>query len=458
MSSLLDLSGSLCLDDYKIDEKSVGSGSAATCYLARHSRADSCGNMPSELVLKIAKLPSQDKEEERSILQAEVAILSAVQGHPNIVSFYGVALMEQPFWNQGSRYAIQMEMCGGGDLWQAVSKERFTEPTSQKVMIGLLGALDHMHKHGYVHRDVKPENVLMTKDGIPKLADFGISARLSDGVEMARRCGSPGYAGPEMWLSGQQYGAKVDVFAAGALCHFIISAKLCFPGSTLQSIVRKTVLSPVNFRKSVHLERLSEGYKDFIRSLLEKDEDCRPTCKEALSMLAELQQSKECDGDEIECLASKSKRDQSRFNTNLSVFSGSTNNTESSSRYTSNDTESNSRFASNGSATSESRFASNGRRRFASNGSATSESSAHVAAQLQHPFLDREEGIAFCSEFQAAARPHAPREPKPVSSCPAPRRTRIQGFKVLEKVITAMGIQSKPAFSSLSGGGGDCCC
>jgi len=438
MSSLLDLSVSLCLDDYTIDEKSVGSGSAATCYLARHSRADSCGNMPSELVLKIAKLPSQDKEEERSILQAEVAILSAVQGHPNIVSFYGVALMEQPFWNQESRYAIQMEMCGGGDLWQAVSKERFTEPTSQKVMIGLLGALDHMHKHGYVHRDVKPENVLMTKDGIPKLADFGISARLSDSVEMARRCGSPGYAGPEMWLSGQQYGAKVDVFAAGALCHFIISAKLCFPGSTLQSIVRKTVLSPVNFRKSVHLERLSEGYKDFIRSLLEKDEDCRPTCKEALSMLAELQQSKECDGDEIECLASKSKRDLSRFNTNLSVFSGSTNDTESSSRYTSNDTESNSRC------------------RFASNGSATSESSAHVAAQLQHPFLDREEDIVFCSEFQAVARPHAPREPKPVSSCPAPRRTRIQGFK--EKVITAMGIQSKPALSSLSGGGGDCCC
>merc|ERR1719149_199230 len=118
------------------------------------------------------------------------------------------------------------------------------------------------------------------------------------------------------------------------------------------------MFSPVNFRKSVHLERLSEGYKDFIRSLSEKDEDCRPTCKEALSMLAELQQSKECDGDEILCLASKSKRDKSRFNTNSTVFSGSTNNTESNSRC-----------------------------RYASNGSATSQSSAHVAAQLQHPFL-----------------------------------------------------------------------
>lgn len=440
MSSLLDLSVSLCLDDYKIDEKSVGSGSAATCYLARHSRADSCGNMPSELVLKIAKLPSQDTEEECSTLQAEVSILSAVQGHPNIVSFYGVALMDQPSWNQESRYAIQMEMCGGGDLWQAVAKERFTESTSQKVMLGLLGALEHMHKHGYVHRDVKPENVLMTKDGIPKLADFGISARLSDGVEMARRCGSPGYAGPEMWLQGQQYGAKVDVFAAGALCHFIISAKLCFPGSTLKSIVRKTVFSPVNFRKSMHLERLSEGYKDFIRCLLEKDADSRPTCTEALSMLAELQQSKECYGDETACVASKSKK-WDRYLSKLSVLSGSTVDTESRSRYTSYDTESSSRD----------RYLSNG-----SDACNTSESSAHVAAAVQRPFLDREEDIAFCSEFQASARPHAPREPKPVSSCPAPRRTRIQGLK--EKVITALGIQSNHALSSLSGGGGDCCC
>jgi len=441
------------LDDYKIDEKSVGSGSAATCYLARHTQADSCGNMPSELVLKIAKFPAPDKEEECATLQTEVSILSAVQGHPNIVSFYGVALLERPFGSLESRYAIQMEMCGGGDLWQAVAKERFTESTSQEVMKGILGALEHMHKHDYVHRDVKPENVLMTKDGTPKLADFGISARLSDAVEMVRRCGSPGYAGPEMWVQGQQYGAKVDVFAAGALCHFIISAKLCFPGSTLKSIVRKTMFSSVNFRKSMHLERLSEGYKEFIRSLLEKDQDCRPTCTEALNMLADLQ-SRVSDGDQIECTA---KRDPAKFLTNLSA---STVDTESSTMYNDMETRnryfSTDRYLSNGSDT-YGRDAVDTRNRHSTERYVSNASNGSDAA----PHFGKGEDIAFCSEFQATGRPQAPRQPKPASNCPVPRRTRIPALSGLkEKVITAMGIQPKPApdMSSLYGGGGDCCC
>lgn len=142
-----------------------------------------------------------------------------------------------------------------------------------------------MHELGFVHRDVKPENVLVTSDGIVKVADFGISCRLSDKEQMARRCGSPGFAAPEVLL-GKEYGIKVDTFSCGCLLHMIISGRRPFSGQDAEAVVRKTLDSQVNFRKSVLLERLSDDCKEFMQLLLEKDPVDRPTANETLSLMS----------------------------------------------------------------------------------------------------------------------------------------------------------------------------
>jgi serine/threonine protein kinase len=125
---------------------------------------------------------------------------------------------------------------------------------------------------------------LFTHDGIAKVTDFGISARLSDSKAMEARCGSPGYVAPEVWR-GEQYGIKIDSFGAGALLYFAVSGKAAFSGDSLASIMTKTIQKPVNFRKSFRLECLSEDCKTFINSLLEKDPDERPTAWEALETM-----------------------------------------------------------------------------------------------------------------------------------------------------------------------------
>jgi serine/threonine protein kinase len=117
-----------------------------------------------------------------------------------------------------------------------------------------------------------------------KIADFGFCCHVSNEQEMQRRCGSDGYAAPEIILR-QTYGPNVDCFSAGVLLYFLVSGKLPFHGPDFESRLKKLISSPLNFRKSVRLECLSESCKDFMVELTTRDPSQRPTSKNALKSL-----------------------------------------------------------------------------------------------------------------------------------------------------------------------------
>jgi len=269
-----------------ISRTALGNGSTATIYYARRRAEAGCGSDPTEIALKA--MPDVDK------LCAEVSILSSLSQHPNLVDFYGVCLMdhhaeehddddEEP---SAACPAIQLEFCSGS-LHGAVAKQRFSEHSAYFVMLDLFRGLEHMHELGLVHRDVKPENVLLTSDGTAKLMGFGISARLSDTKAMLMHCGTLGFAAPELLL-GFKYGIKVDTFSSGALLYYIISGHLPFGGSSMKSVMHRTVSSQVNFSRSVCLERLSDAFKELIKTLLEKHPDNRPESIDVLVLLSSL--------------------------------------------------------------------------------------------------------------------------------------------------------------------------
>jgi len=285
--SLVEGSAFLSLRDYSVDKKPLAVGSAATVYAGHRSQGDSGDDQPDEIALKVITPPASAVDH-LALLNKEVDVFAAVQGHPNILGFYGVCLMEQAF-NGKASWAIQMEACAE-DLHDAVLRKRFPEVEACSVTAGILQGLAHMNELGFVHRDVKLENVLLTKDGIVKVADFGISCRLSDKAAMGKRCGTPGFAAPEL-LRGQEYGIKIDTFSCGAVVYGLISGKRPFSGDTIQAVMKKTLEAPVNFRKSMLLERLSDDSKEFIMALLEKDPTDRPTASQGLGMLAWLKES-----------------------------------------------------------------------------------------------------------------------------------------------------------------------
>ncbi|CAE7543877.1 PEPKR2 [Symbiodinium natans] len=133
-----------------------------------------------------------------------------------------------------------MELYPGGDLFEQVMKHGpMKEADSAEVMLGLLSALAHVHSLGIVHRDVKCENILIAENRAI-LADFGIAASLADTGAMDKRVGSPGYAAPEV-LTGEPYSEKIDVFAAGVVLYYCLSAVLPFADSSVEKILARTV-------------------------------------------------------------------------------------------------------------------------------------------------------------------------------------------------------------------------
>jgi serine/threonine protein kinase/WD40 repeat protein len=166
--------------------------------------------------------------------------------HPNIVTIYELGEVE------GTHF-IAMELIEGMELGQALNPiDRFTVEQKVRMMVGVCRGLDFAHKMGVIHRDVKPANILVTKDGSVKLLDFGI-ARLgeSDMTQTGMVLGTPSYLSPEL-LQGAKVTTRADMWAVGVILYEVLSGRRPFEAKTIGSIIHKIIhepLPPLDARK-----------------------------------------------------------------------------------------------------------------------------------------------------------------------------------------------------------------
>jgi serine/threonine protein kinase len=180
------------------------------------------------------------------------------------------------------RWVLLTELHPAGDLVTEIKRSgTFEESRALEMLYGILAALAHVHSRGLVHRDVKTENVLVASDGRAVLADFGIAARLSDEDAIKRRCGTPGYAAPEILL-GKKCGPKIDVFGAGAIFYFMLSGTMPFDGRNQVEMVHKTVKCQVAFDAPA-FAGVRDSVKEFISErMLARSPAKRPMAGKAL--------------------------------------------------------------------------------------------------------------------------------------------------------------------------------
>lgn len=228
----------------------LGEGSFGTVYRA----------FDPELERNVAiKVPRQDLADSESDIEGFLreARAAARLRHPHIVPIYEVGRT-----NEGCY--IVSALVSGCTMRDQMRKTRFTHRAAATLIADLADALHFAHQHGIVHRDVKPENILLDDSGDPQLLDFGLAKRPSRGesalaTQAGDRFGTPSYMSPEVVMGmGHQADARSDLWALGVILYEILTNRRPFSAGNIpqlfQSIVHESPADPRKIDPSIPLD------------------------------------------------------------------------------------------------------------------------------------------------------------------------------------------------------------
>jgi serine/threonine protein kinase/tetratricopeptide (TPR) repeat protein len=270
----------------------LGTGGMGDVYLARDTRLD------RNVALKILpELVAADPDRMRRFEQEAKAASSL--NHPNIITIYEID-------RSGSTSFIAMEFIEGSTLRERLRKGPMPLEEVVTVAIQVAGALAAAHADGIVHRDIKPDNVILRSDGIAKVLDFGLAKlagvespgsvdgeaptradlRTDSGVVM----GTATYMSPEQ-ARGQQIDARTDIFSLGVVLYELLTAHLPFEGSGIYEIMAATLSD----REAPPLSRYASGIPAELerivgKALRKKRDERYQTVKDLLLDLQSLRQ------------------------------------------------------------------------------------------------------------------------------------------------------------------------
>ncbi|XP_055345460.1 serine/threonine-protein kinase DCLK1-like isoform X2 [Paramacrobiotus metropolitanus] len=249
-------------DRYHIG-RAIGNGNFASVHECIEWRS---GRTVAMKIIEINKI--RDKK----LIGNEISILRRLK-HPNIVNL----LDEYSF---AGRLYVVMELVKGGDLFSLISDvTHFSETQSADMVRCLCHALDYLHSSRVVHRDVKPENLLVMESAggqrTLKLADFGLATFVKESELLMTICGSPTYVAPEI-LTETGYGFKVDIWAAGVTAFILLCGYPPFQseGNHQETLFEMILAGEFEFR-SPYWDHVSMAGKDLIRRMIDVDVSSR---------------------------------------------------------------------------------------------------------------------------------------------------------------------------------------
>ncbi|XP_069006843.1 serine/threonine-protein kinase Nek1 isoform X2 [Embiotoca jacksoni] len=246
--------------------KKIGEGSFGKAVLVK-SIADGHQYVIKEI--GISGMSSKERQESGK----EVAVL-ANMSHPNIVQY------KESFEEGGCLYIV-MDYCEGGDLFKKINSQKgllFSEEQIMDWFVQICLALKHVHDRKILHRDIKSQNIFLTKDGTVQLGDFGIARVLNSTVELARTCiGTPYYLSPEI-CENKPYNNKSDIWALGCVLYEMCTLKHAFEAGNMKNLVLKIIRGsypPV----SVHY---SQDLRSLLAQLFKRNPRERPSVNSIL--------------------------------------------------------------------------------------------------------------------------------------------------------------------------------
>lgn len=262
--------------DYEMDQR-IGYGSFANVYRAHHYQT---GLVVAVKAINKEKVGLNARHAQS--LRAEMEIMKRLL-HKNIVRFLDVHETKNHTY-------IVMTHCAGGDLSKYIKKYgKISEADARFLMGQLADGLRYLHDKRLVHRDLKPQNILLDKQTTPatlrdvtiKIADFGFARHMEHNSMAATLCGSPLYMAPEI-LRYQKYDHKADLWSVGTILYEMLVGQPPFTGANHVQLLQR-IEATANDIKFPSTVTLSSECKDLIRRLLRKDPKERLTFSEFFS-------------------------------------------------------------------------------------------------------------------------------------------------------------------------------
>ena len=188
----------------------------------------------------------------------EIKLLKKLRNHKNIIKYF-------EHFETDKYFCIVMENICGGNLLNAINKmTKFSEPMAKNVFKQLIYTIKYLHNKNIVHRDIKPDNILLELDNTIKLCDFGVSKQVKKGQLLTDSCGTPAFIAPEILKDHPYDPYLTDIWSSGVVLYIIVSGFFPFRG-TNENELRKNIIEG-NYPKLIDI---SDNLKDLLNKMLE---------------------------------------------------------------------------------------------------------------------------------------------------------------------------------------------
>eukprot|EP00761_Pharyngomonas_kirbyi_P014472 gb/GECH01014502.1/.p1 GENE.gb/GECH01014502.1/~~gb/GECH01014502.1/.p1 ORF type:complete len:520 (+),score=163.89 gb/GECH01014502.1/:1-1560(+) len=255
------------MENYEV-LRTIGTGSFGEALLVRNVQEE------KQYVMKRIIITGMKDEEKKSSLK-EVQVLRMLK-HPNVIGYRESFLSPR-------HLVIIMDFADGGDLHSIIHDsegEYMLEEDILDLFIQIAQGLSHIHENNILHRDLKTQNIFLTKDNVVKLGDFGISKVLTSHTDVAKTMiGTPFYLSPEM-CEDKPYDFKSDIWALGCVLYEMATLRHAFTGQNLPALIMKILKGkypPIP-------EQYSSELRELIDSMLQLNPENRPTIQHILSL------------------------------------------------------------------------------------------------------------------------------------------------------------------------------
>lgn len=276
MDSMDKYLGRMLDDRYEILER-IGEGGMAVVYKAM------CHRLNRLVAIKILKDEYEDDEEFRARFQSEAQSV-AMLSHPNIVSIYDVSHSE------GVEYIV-MELIDGITLQMYMARKGVLAwKEAMHFATQISKALEHAHEKGIVHRDIKPQNVMILRDGNIKVADFGIAALESAQESKSNQTvGSVHYIAPEQ-AKGAAPDTRSDIYSLGVVMYEMLTGKRPYEAETAEQVARLHIAGIATLPREINSDIPAELERITMKAMSADINERYQTASELLSDLENFRQ------------------------------------------------------------------------------------------------------------------------------------------------------------------------